>query len=282
MKRYILTALFIITAISLFAGAKNISESENKSVQTAMADTISAAAVSEMAGAAVNADEPHFGSMTAEKITCCARDSRKPIDWLTLSPQDLGARWEYKIIHKDKPNEILDIVGLIESKTKINGEDYYYYCVPVENKGNLIRFTQDGAYIRRLKFPVFSWVFLDVELEPEIRYLQFPMKAGDEWSAESTGVVTLFGMFKVKQKTTTRFRVTGETDIPFGGKTVHVYKITNDIDKGEGKIVHEEDWFGLGIGLMYSNTETYTIELMKFTTDNEIAADVRGNTPPAK
>ena len=50
--------------------------------------------------------------------------------------------------------------------------------MPLENKGNLVRFDKNGAYIKNLKFPVFSIIFLDVELQPEIHYLKFPPKIG--------------------------------------------------------------------------------------------------------
>lgn len=206
-----------------------------------------------------------FGYMAASATTVCAHTKLKITNWQWLAPQDMNARWYFRIKHKDKPEEITDVTGLLDSKTVINGNDYYYYYVPLENKGNIVRYTKDGAFIRNLKFPIFGFIFLDVVLDPEINYLRFPVVPGDQWISKSTGTVELMKFFKVSKSTTTKFTVLDPVDVIIDGKIEHAFRIASEIDKGEGKIDHEENWYAVNIGLIYQNTEAYTIEIVKFT-----------------
>jgi|GEM_PF-2002389 hypothetical protein len=226
------------------------------------------------------AAEVPFGDMAASATTVCASVAGTLKDWRSLSPTDLKARWYFRIRHKDRPAEINNVVGLIDSKIVINGKDYYYYYVPLENKGNVVRFSDEGAYIRNLKFPVFGFIFLDVLLDPEIEYIKFPMKAGDTWESSSTGTVFLINLFKISRKTTAKFTFLGEADITLAGKKEHVFRIASDIDKGDGKVEHEEQWFGVNLGMIYQETEAYTLELYKFVPGNDAVSDKDASSAP--
>src|SRR5208337_3984088 len=151
----------------------------------------------------------------------------------------------------------------------IDGKSYYYYSVPEENKKNLVRFTGEGAYIRGLTYPLFNFIFLDVALDPEIQYLRFPVVVDDSWELTSTGRVTLLNFININKDTTAKFRILGEADILFQGKKVHVFKVEDKIDKGDGDYAREETWYGEGIGLVYQDTEAYTLELYKFDPGND-------------
>ena len=225
------------------------------------------------------ADVP-FGVMEASANTVCASVAGTLKDWKSLSPTDLKARWYFRIRHKDRPSEINYVVGLIDSKVAINGNDYYYYYVPAENKGNVVRFSSEGAYIRNLKFPVFGFIFLDVLLDPEIEYIKFPMKAGDSWESSSTGTVFLVNLFKISRKTTAKFTFLGEADITLSGKKEHVFRMTSDIDKGDGRVEHEEQWFGVNLGMIYQDTEAYTLELYKFVPGSDVVSDKDVSSAP--
>ena len=213
---------------------------------------------------AVNAADPDFGYLKKTMLTGCAHTSDKAKDWQCLSPLSRNDRWQFRIMHKDNPSQVLNVTGLIEYTSYENGNNYYFYGVPLENKGNLVRFDKNGAYIKNLKFPVFSIIFLDVELQPEIHYLKFPPKIGEEWTETSTGVVKLLGLFPIKVQSKTKFMLDSQADVLLSGKPVHVYIIKSEIDRGDGKIFKEETWYGEGVGLMYSDTETYTLELLEY------------------
>jgi hypothetical protein len=213
---------------------------------------------------AVNAADPAFGYLKTTMLTGCAHTSAGAKDWQCLSPLSQKDRWQFRIMHKDNPSQVLNVTGLIEYTKAENGKNYYFYGVPLENKGNLVRFDKDGAYIKNLKFPVFSFIFLDVELQPEIHYLKFPPKIGEAWTEISTGVVKLLGLFPIKVQSKTKFMVDSQADVLLAGKPVHVYIIKSEIDRGDGKIFKEETWYGEGVGLMYSDTETYTMELLEY------------------
>jgi hypothetical protein len=206
-----------------------------------------------------------FGDLGGSGTTLCAHKNVSSITLQDLSPRGAQDRWYFKIRYKDKPSEVRDVIGLVEYTKNIDGQDYYFFGVPLENKGNLVRFTNDGTYIRNLKYPVFSFIFLDVLLDPQIKYLQFPMKPGDRWDNDSEGAIDILALFRLKMKTTAKFDVMAVKDVPVDGRMLHVYMLENFATRGtDGKIFREEDWFGAGVGLMYIDTETYTLELKKF------------------
>jgi hypothetical protein len=208
---------------------------------------------------------PPFGYMETTGLTTCAHKNLASMDAFSLSPMSLGDRWYFRVKYKDKPNEIKCETGFIEYTKTIDGKTYYFYSLPEDNKGNLVHFTDTGAYIRNLKYPVFSFIFLDVQLDPEIKFTQFPMKPGDEWNIDSEGSIDILGLVKLKMKTTAKFKVLAEEDLPVDGRLFHVYKVQNLVERGsDGKIFREEDWFAAGVGLIYINTEAYTLELDKY------------------
>lgn len=221
-----------------------------------------------------------FGTLPGRATRDCVHKFKGKFDWQTLSPIDLHGKWNFRIMHKDKPSEILDVLGKIEYTKKIDGNDYYFYGVPLENKGNLVRFDDKGAHIRQLKFPVFNIIFLDVELSPELNYVRFPMKVGDEWTLDSTGTVELLGFIKIKQPTTTTFKLEDILDVPVNGRVFHVYRVINIVDRKDGKIFREEQWYAAGIGLIYSDTETYTLELKSYEPGPENEKSFLENTIP--
>ncbi len=190
---------------------------------------------------------------------------------------NLQAKWHFRIRFKDKPDEIRRVDGIIEWKKNMDGTDYYYYFVPLENKGNVVRFTNEGAFIRNLKFPVFGFIFLDVQLDPEIKYLKFPLNPGEEWTAVSMATVDLLNLLKLKRKTGTKFTALPCVDVTVDGKTVHAFRIASRIDKGDGKFDNEENWYGVDVGLMYQKTESYTLELVSFELGEDRRAEAGEN-----
>jgi hypothetical protein len=250
---------FVLITVAVLILSVATAANDNQAMQTDPAlNTATAAGITPSATTA-------FQDMCGSAVTTTPNTQPDDFDWQhQLSPTDLNSRWHYRLAYKNNLNNIRDVTGILNYKTVIDGKDYYYYFVPQENKGNLVRFAADGAYMRKLNFPVFGIIFLDVELNPEIQYMKFPVKVNDEWYQDSTGTVTVFGFIKIKQPTTAHFKVQSEFDAMLNGKKIHGYKIANDIDRKDGKIFHEEDWYAIGPGLIYSNTEEYILELKDF------------------
>jgi hypothetical protein len=221
------------------------------------------------------ANEPEeipFGALAASARTTSAKT--KITDWRLLSPTSPDTRWYFRLIYKNQPGEIKKVTGYVNPEI-IDCKPYYYYSVPEENKKNLVRFTDKGAYIRSLTFPLFGFIFLDITLDPEIQYMRFPLVVGDSWSSTSTGTAKLFGFINISRSTTAKFSVLGEADVMFQGKKVRIFKIKDMIDKGNGEYANEEVWYGVGVGLIYQDTEAYTLELYKFEPGS---VNTRANT----
>jgi len=249
MKQILLIAIIIQMATAIFAsGSQPI---------TSTAQAASAVATPDVTVTQVLP----FGALVASATTTTAKTKIR--DWQDLSPINTGDIWYFRLVYKNKPEEIKNVTGYVAQKI-IDGKPYYYYSVPAESKKNLVRFTNEGAYIRGLTYPLFDFIFLDVTLNPEIQYLRFPIIVGDSWTATSTGRVTLLDFININRDTTIKFHILGEADILFAGKKVHVFKVQDRIDKGNGQYDSEETWYGEGIGLVYQETEAYILELYKF------------------
>lgn len=254
MKNILVVILCLLPA-AVFAGASGAGEPVSPSAE---------------ASPVYDGSKFPFGDLAGSGNTRCVHKNVPVIGLQDLSPRGKDDRWYFKISYKDKPSEVRDVIGLVEYTKNIDGQDYYFFGVPLENKGNLVKFTKDGAFIRNLKYPVFSFIFLDVLLDPLIKYIQFPMKAGDTWDNTSEGSIDILAFFRVKMKTTAKFNVIAVEDVPVDGRMLHVYRIENFATRGtDGKVFREEDWFGAGAGLMYIDTEQYTLELQKFVPGPE-------------
>lgn len=267
MKKIFFIMILLLPAV-IFAGAT--------------ADKMDVTATAEIDGGYDPSKYP-FNDLPGLGTMLCAHKNIPALTMAELNPADVKSRWMFKLSYKDKPQEIRDVIGLIEYTKVIDGVDYTFYGVPLENKGNLVRFTSDAAYIRNLKYPVFSLFFLDVQLEPQMKYEIFPMKTGDEWKQEAEGIVDVLGLFKVKIKTKTGFKVLAVEDVPVDGRWVHVYKVENLVERGnDGKISREVDWFGAGVGLMYIDTEAYILELQKYIPGPDSVDEFLKWTVPVK
>jgi hypothetical protein len=206
---------------------------------------------------------PEFGYMKSAAVSKCTH-KKGFSDWQALSPIDMEGKWYFRMMYKEKPSDIKNVLGVIEYSTDIKDEKFYFYGVPSENKGNLVRFTPQGAFIRKLKYPVFSFIFLDVELDPEIQYLVFPLTPGSEWEIKAVGFVDILALFRIKVPSTARFKASAVEDVVVNGRALHTYKISSEIQKGDGKAAKEENWFAAGVGLIYSETDSYTLELVEY------------------
>jgi hypothetical protein len=250
MKRFLYTAVIFLTAVAIFASGSQLAAS--KSTMTASA----------ILAPTYEPQELPFGSLVASATTVSA--ITKLTDGQSIIPDNPGAKWYFRVIYKNHPNEIKKVVGYMYPEEVIDGKSYYYYSIPEEQKGNHVRVTDEGAFIKTLDFPLFSFMFFEVVLDPEIQYLRFPLIVGDSWVSKSTGTITLLNFIKINRDAITKFKVLGEVDATLKGKKVHAYKVQDTIDKGNGEYAKEETWYAIGIGIIYQDTEAYTMELYGF------------------
>jgi hypothetical protein len=264
MKRVLIVLTMIFAAAAVFAAE---SRAQASGVTPAAQEMIEP----------VPTSEPPFGALFASATTACAK--AKVENWQSLSPIDPGNKWYFRMFYKDHPNEIKKVTGFMAPEKIIDGKSYYYYSVPEEKKGNLVRFSAEGGFLKNLDFPIFNLIFLDVSLSPEIQYLRFPVTAGDSWTANSTGTVDLLNFIKIKKDTVTEFHVIGEADVTLQGKKEHVFMVKDRVDKGNGKYATEEAWYAVGIGLIYQETEAYVLELYGFEPANGAAQTTKQAGP---
>lgn len=188
---------------------------------------------------------------------------------LSYSPTDMGSVWHYKWFEKKNPSDVREFRAKIQYHMVISGMDYYCYYSPATNLKNVVRITEDGAYIRTIKFPVpvLSFLYVDVDLDPEVEFLKCPLKTGDKWEQDSKGTIRILGLFPVTRDVRARFEATGKDMMKIGDRDVEVYKLKTQIDDGSGKFEDSEQWYGKGVGYVREDNKYYNLMLQDYSIE---------------
>jgi hypothetical protein len=190
---------------------------------------------------------------------------KKPYPSL-YSPTDMGAVWHYKYYEKAKPQDVKRVSAKILYKETIDGKEYYCYFVPAQDMKNIVRLDETGAYIRGMKYPVPFLNFLEFEaiMTPEIRFMKFPFKVGEEWECESEVRAEIFSVIKFQKKVKVKFRVISRDYVRAGERKVKAYKIRIMLSIDGGPWEASEQKYGKGVGYIYDDNWKYRLELEKF------------------
>jgi len=188
---------------------------------------------------------------------------------LDYSPTDMNSLWRYKWYEKKNPSNVMEFRAHIEYKQEIGGKTYYCYYSPANNLKNVTRITEDGAFIRTIKYPmpVLGFIYVDVDLNPEMQFIKCPLKVGDKWEQASTGTVKFLGIFNITRNARAKFEVIGRDTINIGGKQVEIYKLKTEIDDGSGTFKKSEQWFGKGVGYVMEDNEYYNLMLEDYSIE---------------
>jgi hypothetical protein len=181
-------------------------------------------------------------------------------------PADTAAVWQYKFYKKNSAAGWKNITARILYTEEYNGNFYYCYASPAEHIKNLIRVDGTGAYIRQIKYPLpfLNFLHMDVDLEPEVQFMKFPLYKNEEWESDTKGLIKSLGLFTFTVDIKVKFHVISISLEKSDGKNIRTVKIKTVSKIGNGVREESEQWYGENVGYIMEDNKDYRLVLDKF------------------
>ncbi len=189
-------------------------------------------------------------------------------------PVDKGYVWYYKGYKKSEPKKIYDVKAEIINTQTVDGKEYYYYYAPEFNIRSFLRKDGNGVYMKiiRYPYPVLDFMSIDIYFYPEIKFVDFNARPGDEW-VEKVSAQTQVLTLKIERNITAKFKFVAIEKIKVGDKKIEAFHIRNNIDQGDGVWHIEDNWYGKGVGYAGGENENQYAKLYK--------VEINSTTPTA-
>ncbi|MCE5301225.1 MAG: hypothetical protein LLG37_10200 [Spirochaetia bacterium] len=181
-------------------------------------------------------------------------------------PTGMDLTWTYEGYMKSEPAKKLNVVASIVSVEKVGGKEYYYYSAPSVDVRYFVRKDDKWGYMKLIKypFPVLKFLTVDVYLEPEIKFIKFPYRVGDEWE-QLIEAEAVLKPFKMKLKIKVKFNVLDSEKFIYDGKEYEAFHVRLERHEGNGTVRIEDNWFAEDLGFVKGETPEYTIQLKNFS-----------------
>lgn len=226
-------------------------------------------------GAITNSSKVIVNSVTSQQKDKIEKDSFR------FFPASVGNKWFYQGYWKnDKDKKIIKVKAEILSIEKRDDKEYFYYYAPKVGMRYLNRKDETGVYMRVIKFPfpIFSFALIEVDIEPEMLVIKFPLKVGEKWTQKAKASTRLFGFLKIRRDIQTDFEVVEKVKIKTGIGEIEAYHIKVDIDNSYEKTV-EHYWYGKDIGYSVSDTTSYFVNVHGYIIKDEKTGEIKKIIP---
>jgi hypothetical protein len=172
---------------------------------------------------------------------------------------------------KDNPSKELYVKAEVIKIEKKDGHDYYYFYAPQVNVRYLVRETQDGIQMRVIKYPFpFFGFSIEVDLNPPMIFLKYPLEPGTKWSHKGRAETTVFGFMKIGRDIKSDFEIVSKETIKLPAGEFEAYHVTANVDEGDGKGPHlEKYWYAKGIGYSKADVAGHFAELVGYKMFDE-------------
>lgn len=218
---------------------------------------------------------------TAKVMVDSRQKEKTKKDSQRFFPASIGNKWFYQGYWKnDKDKKIVKVRAEILNTEKRDDKEYFYYYAPKVGIRYLNRKDENGVYMRVIKFPfpIFSFALIEVDIEPEILVIKFPLKVGEKWTQKAKASTTLFGIWKISRDIQSDFEVVEKVKIKTGIGEVEAYHIKANIDNSYEKTV-ENYWYGKDIGYSVSDTSSYFVQIYGYILKDESTGEIKKITP---
>jgi len=180
-------------------------------------------------------------------------------DWGDYYPLRVGNVLYFDGLKKENNENCKVRMEVMYKETRDNREYFYLYAPSVDIR-YLLRKDAEGVYMQYIKipFPVISFIMVEAEMKPEMKFVSFPLQPGAKWSHEGTATVYLFGFIPIERKIKAYFKTTKRETLKTGAGPIDTYCIEVLIDTGDGKgLVKETHWYGMDVGYTAGETVIY-------------------------
>jgi len=180
-------------------------------------------------------------------------------------PIGLNLSWTYSFFSKKENRQKDDIPAVMQKTEKINGIECYVYNVPSKKMAYFITRDAAGVYIRsaRVSLPVFSFINMDIDLDPPMCAGRFPLKDGDSWKYDGTAKVRMLVFINIEKKLSVKFIVSGREKVTANGVAFNAYHIHAVSSRRwqDDEPVTGDAWLAENTGVVRAETKNSLIEL---------------------
>jgi hypothetical protein len=186
-------------------------------------------------------------------------------------PLAVGNVLYFRARENDKPDEQRKIKAEIKSVETKDGVDYFYFYAPEVDARYLIRRDADGVYMRVIKFPFPLFKFsIKVDIEPELRFIKFPLEVGATWEQESRASARILFVPR-KEDLHARFEVVKKDILHTDAGEIEAYLVHAWVARGDGEPDFGQFWYAKGIGYAFGETVEYATEIVGYRVFDESA-----------
>jgi len=188
----------------------------------------------------------------------------------SYSPMYLGNTLYLKGYWKKEPEKVIRVKAVVSKIEQRDGTSYFYYEAPKVGIRYLLRRTDEGLQMRGIKYPFPLFGFLiDVDIQPEMNTLSFPLKPGKKWTEKAKASATVL-FIPIVRDIQTDFTAVGKQKIKTAVGELETYHIEALVDQGGGEGPKlEKYWYAKRIGYARSDTTSHYVDLVGYRIFNE-------------
>jgi hypothetical protein len=160
-------------------------------------------------------------------------------------PYPRTARWDYQ--EMDTQNNRFYDETVFRENEPVTFEGFSWNILRGQKYGNAywVRTSVEGVFLYRIRRKIPILGNINVTFEPALLFLKFPLKKGDKWSYEGTGVTW------IKNKSVRMdFENLGPCEYITPQGTVRAWKIQSTVTMGHGQAFYQVAWYGLDTGYL--------------------------------
>ena len=174
-------------------------------------------------------------------------------------PIHKGDTWYFTGYKKKTPDKKINVKAEVVGVEQRDGKDYIYFYAPQVDIRYLMRRDKTGVYMRVIRYPFpFFNMSIEVELTPEMKIIQFPLKVGSVWKHKGRAEAVILGLFKAGRDIESDFLIEKKEIINTPAGKIESYHLKVLVNEGDGKPAHAEKyWYGKDTG--YSMADTWVI-----------------------
>lgn len=186
-------------------------------------------------------------------------------------PAYVGNILYFRAAKKSEPGKQLYVkVQVVGIEKKEDGKYFYFYGRKVNIRYLIGVDKKEGIYMRVIKYPFPLLGFsIEVDVEPKMQILRFPMKAGDKWHYKGKAKAHLL-FIPITRNVKADFEVVERVTMKTQAGEIDAYHMKVLVDSGDGKgTTTEQYWYGKDIGYSVANTSEHWAEITGYRIFNE-------------
>lgn len=169
-------------------------------------------------------------------------------------PLTVGNEYYYKAAKTSNPDREYRVRAEIKKIKSVDGKDYFYLFAPDAGVRYLVRRDDTGVFMRLLKrdIPLFG-MSLNVHLDPELKFLRFPLTVGDQWS-QQVNAKAKFLFIPIRRTIEGKFHIVDKQILHTEAGDIETFVVNARLGVVDGTAATKTFWYGKDVGYVKADT----------------------------